>query len=374
MGRGKLNLTRYASVIRQLVNLAEVLRGGDKHQFYAPGYHMVADCGIAPADGPSGVPSGCGFSVYTPGPADSHPPSVQYPWGAGGFNLFGDWYDAGFGLSGWPLAQSWEENPGTVYPGDPPPRYRYWVYPRPEVDPPPAVAPRRGPEYTPSIDPFAEPGPLAPGTRTAPKRYPLTQPGPSDPERAPGERTDAPPYREYPGYGVRVRPGAPGRVPGKVSIPSVRTVVAVQPGPASVPPKAPVTTTPPYVPAPPRPRTKERKFVANLAPGVLQAVVGGATEFADFVDAVWQALPKKYRTKGRRLSAIDKMRDLYNNYDKVDPSEAIKNIFTEGLKDMIYGARGRGQQGASRVLGDWTGRPVGFGTGPIDNNLWLSLR
>lgn len=124
--------------------------------------------------------------------------------------------------------------------------------------------------------------------------------------------------------------------------------------------------------------TKERKFIAN-ARGRIAELFGAMTEWEDFIRALWEALPKKYRTgyyklhgkngtvyyKRRRKAGLPEMqRDLWKHFDALDFNDAVWNVAMNQLQDALIGKLGKAQQRAAR---DWLakmGRPVGFGTGP----------
>lgn len=111
---------------------------------------------------------------------------------------------------------------------------------------------------------------------------------------------------------------------------------------------------------PPGPRTKEKK--ARLGPAAMRAVneAWGATEAADLIDALFDALPEdiqKTVNKSGRVSQsgwnpglafatpIDKGRHVFLNMDKLDIPEAIGNIiknhFTDAVLGKIFGGAGK---------------------------------
>lgn len=92
-------------------------------------------------------------------------------------------------------------------------------------------------------------------------------------------------------------------------------------------------------PAPPGRGVKERK-AALVIGGTLSKIVSGLTETNDAVKAIWDALPKEYRSKGK-LNIQDRLRDLYNHWDKVDLPQAVANLIQEQLQDAFYGKAGQ---------------------------------
>lgn len=127
-------------------------------------------------------------------------------------------------------------------------------------------------------------------------------------------------------------------------------------------------------------RTRERKFIANIAArSILGKMIGGVTESLDFINAIWEALPPANRTgqrmikRGKRAGEYvqafaptpnDKLRDIYRGWDKIDVEAAIRNVILEQLEDALYGRLGRAQQRLARNTLERVGRPVGLTTGP----------
>lgn len=135
----------------------------------------------------------------------------------------------------------------------------------------------------------------------------------------------------------------------------------------------------------PRPRekpgrnTKERKVHVKVGKLPITRILGGATEFVDFLNALWGALPKEYRSrlpKGYRgtrkaevwlapgmddntrwkkktwefknpaafgpdgldyRAMLTKSRDIYRHWDKIDLRQALKNVASNEAEDMLLG-------------------------------------
>lgn len=104
---------------------------------------------------------------------------------------------------------------------------------------------------------------------------------------------------------------------------------------------------------PPLPREKERKGeMPEWAMKVMQGV-WAATEAIDAIDAIWKALPKDIRDatpktgrtrkgaligEGKAYSTpLDKAKHLYDNLDKLDLPEAIKNLIINHYTDALMG-------------------------------------
>ena len=97
------------------------------------------------------------------------------------------------------------------------------------------------------------------------------------------------------------------------------------------------------------PRERERKFLASpLLMAVLRAYEG-LTELDDFVDAIWESIPKKLRTKGQRVGMAQKLLDIYNNADSISITDAVANLMANAIEDAIVG---RLQGAAGKALRD----------------------
>lgn len=123
---------------------------------------------------------------------------------------------------------------------------------------------------------------------------------------------------------------------------------------------------------PPRPGDKEKKIRATAGfVGLVQRVFHGGTEALDALDAIHDALPKKYQAKGGKkdgkywkASPQAKLNAIYKYWDQLDLNEAVKNLIINHLTDEVVGRiAGRGSKEASRTgvtLGP-TGAGVFFG-------------
>lgn len=109
--------------------------------------------------------------------------------------------------------------------------------------------------------------------------------------------------------------------------------------------------TEPHVDRPSPPGDRERKVRVPRQIMWLLHRAHDISEGLDFLEALYDALPKQYRTSfsGRtrnnaRIGAnkpyatpFDKARDLYRNWDKVDLPLAIKNIAKNAVEDAVLG-------------------------------------
>lgn len=115
---------------------------------------------------------------------------------------------------------------------------------------------------------------------------------------------------------------------------------------------------PPHKPKPPGPGTKEKKV--RVPPGLMAAfrAATATTEAIDLVDALWEALPPKYR-KGVKKSGrtdkrarlgegvaystpLDKAQHILKNWKHLNPTDAVKNILYNHFEDKVIGGLNRG--------------------------------
>lgn len=140
--------------------------------------------------------------------------------------------------------------------------------------------------------------------------------------------------------------------------PAVSQAVGVSIGPNSISQIRPETRL-----APARPSTKERKAYVTAKWHIAEGLIGFATEATDAIDAVFKALPYKYRSRrGRKypFTNQEKLERLWKHWDKVDLGEAANNLAMNELKDRFFGKVGRelGKQARRHGL------PHGFQLGP----------
>lgn len=109
--------------------------------------------------------------------------------------------------------------------------------------------------------------------------------------------------------------------------------------------------TEPHLPRPPRPLDRERKLGVDRTTMWLLHRAHDFSEGLDFLDALYEALPVQYRTSksgrtrnnsragpGRPYATpLDKARDLYRNWHRVNLPEAIRNIAYNALEDAVLG-------------------------------------
>lgn len=107
--------------------------------------------------------------------------------------------------------------------------------------------------------------------------------------------------------------------------------------------------------------TKERKFI--LAPNQRSPVglaMNAVTETADFVDALYYAIPVALRPhwpngKVRKLGVSDKMAQIYLHFGQIDMQKAYNNLLDNQIGDAIGGIAGKLNAKALRAFHKNTG-------------------
>lgn len=120
--------------------------------------------------------------------------------------------------------------------------------------------------------------------------------------------------------------------------PRVRPQVRPLPNPEA-PPAPRVEPQPdprplPYLrPSRPPRGTRERKVVADRRTRrLLGLLLSGYSEVSDFIDALYDALPKQYQSS-KDVTPLDKFQTLWEHIDKVDMSEAMTNVVRDQIED-----------------------------------------
>lgn len=132
---------------------------------------------------------------------------------------------------------------------------------------------------------------------------------------------------------------------------------------------------PPRFPRPPKAREKEKKVRAfSIAGSAIGKIISGITESGDFVGAVWESIPLRYRAhyfdkegvmRPIRVGFKQKLRDIYENWEKIRLPDLAKNLLLEQAEDFVFGKIGGINAAASQQFGNMTGRPVGFQFGHL---------
>ena len=86
---------------------------------------------------------------------------------------------------------------------------------------------------------------------------------------------------------------------------------------------------------PPGPGVKERKSRVRRVGAALIRAMRATTEALDFIDAVFKALPAKYR-KGVKTPQ-DKVRAIYQHADKLDMNKVVFNLIANHYTDKLLG-------------------------------------
>lgn len=186
------------------------------------------------------------------------------------------------------------------------------------------------PQVHPGIDPFSPPGYVEPPPQPLPWRLrPRRRP---NIWRDPVEQSDRGPRPARPGPATD--PFAPG------------PTIDIFPKPGT----RPGSSRPP---SPPRPGEKEKKLHLGIG-GVTGRIVSAVTEGADFVSALYDALPEKFRRRqqarrhGKDPKLADKARLLYENFDDISWQAAMENILYEQIEDQVFGRVGKALARARR--------------------------
>lgn len=125
------------------------------------------------------------------------------------------------------------------------------------------------------------------------------------------------------------------------------------------------TPTPPKTPAPPTgPVVEGPKIHVRTVAGKAWAIINFATETLDFLDVLWKSLPESLRTGVRWIpeskkwytpSIAEKLWDIYEHYDRIDPATAVINYANNQFEDWFYGQMGMTTGKASGEIGLSTG-------------------
>lgn len=104
---------------------------------------------------------------------------------------------------------------------------------------------------------------------------------------------------------------------------------------------------------PPGPREKEKKVPASTAARVAFAglrAIAAYSEANDFVEVLWRAIPRRYRTRG--ANNAERWEDVWNNWERIELGEALFGYLANEVQDQAIGrAMGRAREGARRLTG-----------------------
>lgn len=243
----------------------------------------------------------------------------------------------------------------------------------------PNLQPDSVPVGEPASFPRPIPYPALPAADPAENPLPEAQPQPSTPpwvEVAPGVTVRPSPI---PGAlpDVIITP-APG--PGSVPAPGAGSSPAPGPGEPMPQPEPAGPTPPPPVPGgpggggSPGKDVVERKVKRNAAAEALLTGVNAVTESADAINAIWEALPAKCKTrkKGTRTSEVTKMGDIYRCQRMMDLQQgaewllrAGENLAHEAREDATVALMAQPYRRLNKHMP--RDLPIGTQAGPWDN-------
>lgn len=208
--------------------------------------------------------------------------------------------------------------------------FPYYAYPSAPGGAVPPFIPAVQPGAIPILSPVPEPQPIP--YESLPYRRPSGWPESSAwGNAAPGEPV-----------------GSPGQVPGP-QIVLTPTGYTAQP------------STPFRPPRPPKRGEKEKKGVVSLNASGNKLFIatgkafGAITELADFIEAIYEAIPEAIRGK-RKRSLVNQMKFIASHYESIVLDDAILNVIQNQVEDA---AIGKLAQAATKSFAKATGRPVG---------------
>lgn len=105
------------------------------------------------------------------------------------------------------------------------------------------------------------------------------------------------------------------------------------------PPPPVVVTDTFHVRRPPERGERERKTLASGGIVSLLRYVNAATEAADAIEALWEAIPKNLRGKSKKVQ--DMTADLWKHWRSIDIRNAVINLIMNQIEDFAYGQIGK---------------------------------
>lgn len=235
----------------------------------------------------------------------------------------------------------------------------WWAQWNPDAYPPGSVP------FEQSPPPIKDrPGRPAPWSSQAPDVGPRPQPAPWEyPESYPGPQPQ-------PGTWPSPQPNpAPGPIPVPDDLPEAFPEVQFQPVPSAgsqAVTGSAVRREPPGrdLPTNAGNRTKETKAKASRTFGFLWNAIGGVTEGIDFVEVLYECLPRadkisNYQSRGRQPNPGEKAEIIYQLINKLDVGCALTGYVENQLEDMLYALGGKQLGQAARDRN----RPIGYEAG-----------
>lgn len=218
-----------------------------------------------------------------------------------------------------------------------------WPQPLPRLWPKPRVNPMLDPLSAPLLAPTPLPQPLPwkllPYRRLNPWRAEQTVTGPKPREEVEPWTlpTNHPGYQAEPVVEIDYQAMPDGTVNATAVLPEA--MVLTDSGWAP--------TRPQHQLAPPQRGHKERKVVLNAARTLPGLIFGAVTEFGDAIDAVWDALPDKFRKReqakrhGKRPLLQVKVWQVFTHAKDIDVEKALVNLAQNQLEDKAIGYASR---------------------------------
>ena len=116
---------------------------------------------------------------------------------------------------------------------------------------------------------------------------------------------------------------------------------------------------------PPKKGTKERKLTASVQGTSVGKIVNAVTEYTDFINALFQALPKNVKREALKkpLTVQRVSYYVYRHFGEIDLQSAIINLAQNEVEDRAIGGLSRRVQKASHKHLKMLNRPVGWSTG-----------
>lgn len=117
-------------------------------------------------------------------------------------------------------------------------------------------------------------------------------------------------------------------------------------------------------PRPPAKHEKEAKARMGRVAGAIWGAFGPITETVDFVDVLYEALPRNikrdaYNKRGRQPNPVERAELIYANINQIDIGKALTGYVQNEIEDYIIGQFGKKLGEASRK----DNRPIGYGAG-----------
>jgi hypothetical protein len=122
----------------------------------------------------------------------------------------------------------------------------------------------------------------------------------------------------------------------------------------------PPGVVPPHTAAAPKPGTKEKKLVL-AATGAAKTLINVVTEGKDVVDAVFKALPLKYRKGKSGLPPHKKAELIFEHFGELDAGVAITELIKNQAEDALFGRIGKIQAKTNRRASKYSRIQIGLG-------------